>query len=344
MNGMRSVRVKHVDEYVDRHGKIRIYFRNKSAGGKRIALRGPIGSPEFWQDYEKASGAPTGAGGRQAASRKDTITWLVSEYYRSSSFKQLASGTRRNRQLLLTRFCENHGDKRYAKLEPKHLRRIRDGMSETPGSANNLMKALRQVFKFAVEYDLIDRNPVAEVTRLKSRNKDGHRAWTLAEVAQFEATHPIGSKPRLALALLLYTGQRRGDIVRLGCQHEKEKGWLQFTQQKTKKPMSIPIFKELREIIDASPTGDLTYLVTSHNKPFTPNGFGNWFRAQCNAAGLTKVSAHGLRKTAGEIMAEAGHSPHEIAAIGGWESLQEVERYTKSASQKRLAERVRDQR
>ena len=37
--------------------------------------------------------------------------------------------------------------------------------------------------------------------------------------SRFEAKHPIGSKARLALALLLYTGQRRGDVVRLGRQH-----------------------------------------------------------------------------------------------------------------------------
>jgi len=52
------------------------------------------------------------------------------------------------------------------------------------------------------------------------------------------------------------------------------------------------------------------------------------------------LSAHGLRKAAAQILDKNGHSTHEIAAIGGWETLSEVQRYTKGAERKRLAQRV----
>jgi hypothetical protein len=89
------------------------------------------------------------------------------------------------------------------------------------------------------------------------------------------------SKARLALALLLYIGQRRSDVVTFGRQHIKS-GWITFTQAKNRKrkpiTLSIPVRRELKAIIDASPSGNLTFLVTAFGKPFTANGFGNWFR------------------------------------------------------------------
>ena len=54
-------------------------------------------------------------------------------------------------------------------------------------------------------------------------------------------------------------------------------------------------------------------------------------------AGLPQCSAHGLRKAAAAKLAELGCTAHEIMAITGHESIQEVERYTKAAEQKRLA-------
>lgn len=269
------------------------------------------------------------------------MRWLVQQYYTSAAFKELKPRTQTVRRGVLNRFCEEHGDKSSKQLKPKHLRRIRDTMTDRPEAANALLKALRQVFKFAVTYELVDVNPVNDVEYLSAKNKHGFHAWTLDEVEQFEATHSIGTKPRLAMSVLLYTCQRRGDAVRLGRQHARD-GWLTFTQQKGDKLMEIPILAELQRIIDASPTGDLTYLVTAFNKPFTPAGFGNWFRKQCDAAGLPQCSAHGLRKAAAARMAELGCSSHQIMSIGGWETLKEVERYTKAAERKRMAGQVRD--
>jgi integrase len=76
--------------------------------------------------------------------------------------------------------------------------------------------------------------------------------------------------------------------------------------------------------------------MTEKGAPFTPAGFGNWFRDQCNAAGLRQCSAHGLRKAAARL-ANAGCSSDQIKAITGHRSLAEVAHYTRAADQRRLA-------
>ncbi len=142
---------------------------------------------------------------------------------------------------------------------------------------------------------------------------------------------------RLTLALALYTGQRRSDIVLFGPKQIRE-GWLVFTQQKNRNrspvDMEIPIVPELRRIIDATPCGSDTFLVTAYGKPFTANGFGSKVRAWCDEAGLPNCSIHGLRKAAAARLAELGRSEHEIMAITGHKTSKEVIRYTRAASQK----------
>jgi integrase len=205
------------------------------------------------------------------------------------------------------------------------------------------LKALRQVFKYALEVDLVERNPARDVPLLRSDNPEGFHCWTPEELTQFEAHHPVGSAARLAFALLLYTAQRRSDVVRLGRQHLRD-GWLTFTQTKNDRrnpvKLSIPIVPQLQAIIDTSPSGDLTFIVNEIGRPFSDAGFGNRFRKWCDEAGLPNCAAHGLRKASASRLAELGCSPHEIQAITGHRTLKEVERYTRAADQKRLAGRA----
>ncbi len=90
-------------------------------------------------------------------------------------------------------------------------------------------------------------------------------------------------------------------------------------------------------MIDATPSRHLTFIVTAFGRPFAVASFGNWFREQCNMANLRHCAFHGLRKAASVRLAEAGCTPHEIAAITGHASLKEIVRYTATADRKRLA-------
>jgi integrase/recombinase XerD len=72
--------------------------------------------------------------------------------------------------------------------------------------------------------------------------------------------------------------------------------------------------------------------------PFTANGFGNKFKDWCRQANLPHCSAHGVRKATSTAPAEAGATPHEIMAVTGHQTLEEVERYTKTASRRKTAD------
>lgn len=54
-------------------------------------------------------------------------------------------------------------------------------------------------------------------------------------------------------------------------------------------------------IIAASSLGNMTFLVTEFDRPFTAEGFGNWFRERCIEAGVPG-RAHGLRKAGATIV------------------------------------------
>jgi integrase len=223
-------------------------------------------------------------------------------------------------------------------LQREHVVRLIAGRADKPRTANALRNALRTLMQHAVEIGMRGDDPTHAVRAVTVKGGSYH-SWTEAEIAQFELHHPVSSRARLACSLLLYTGQRRSDVVRMGHQHVAA-GVISVRQQKTGREVWIPVHEKLASII--SGTDNLTFLITELGKPFTAAGFGNWFRDQCRAAGLRGCSAHGLRHAAGRRLAEAGCTPHEIAAITGHASLKEVVRYTEAADRKHLASAAMD--
>jgi integrase len=198
------------------------------------------------------------------------------------------------------------------------------------------LKALRGVATAAVAAGLIDEDPTAGI-RIKIPKTGGFKMWGEPEIEQFENYWPVGSRERLAFALLLYTGQRRGDVLRIGRQHIRE-GVLTVRQSKTGTVVVIPIHPELVAILEAPGPGNLTFLTTRSGAPFFPEHFTTWFGNACRAAGLPLgYSAHGLRKAMCRRLAEAGCSAPQIAAISGHLTLAEVQRYIEGANRKHMA-------
>jgi integrase len=349
-----KIDLPHLLADTDRHGRKRVYYRQK--GKPMVRLRAPPGTQEFIEEYQRARDgqtAPTRP--RPAKSATGSLRWLVAGYYDAANFRTLDASTQRVRRGLLDLICASttkagtrRGDLPFARMEPRHIRELRDQKLDFPEAANGRVKALRRLFAWAMESDLANRNPAADVAYLAGSG-DGFHTWTIDEVHQFELKHPIGSKARLALALLLYTGVRRSDVVKLGRQMERE-GALHFTEKKgansralgrkksaAPKRHVLPILPALRAVIDATPSGTLAYLVTSFGQPFTAAGFGNKFRAWCNEAGLPHCSAHGLRKAGATIAAENGATAHQLMALFGWTTIKQAEGYTRLANRERLA-------
>jgi integrase len=336
---------RYVHGFIDRHGKPRFYFRR--AGFKNVPLPGLPWSPEFMMAYEAAlAGQPAPIG--VARVTPGSMHALAISYYASPEYLAMKPSSQRVRRNIIEKFCrevdvngQRNGDKRAALLHREHVVRFMSTRAARPESANGLRKALRALMQHAVATKMRADDPTQGIRPIAAKSRKGFHSWDEAEIAQFETKYLIGSKPRLALALGLFTGQARQDVIAMGPQHIRDET-LTWTRGKTAHSTAlelfIPVLPALREILDAKPSRHLTFLTTAFGKPFTPAGFGNWFREQCNAAGLPHCTFHGLRKAAARRLAEYGCTPHEIAAITGHATLKEVERYTRAVSRRRLAE------
>lgn len=326
---------KYVVSDLDRHGNVRWYFRRP--GQKKIRLPKHFNSVEFLAAYQAALAGEPAKQGRKAYVRasRGTLRWLCIEYFQSAAYKQLAPRTQRVRRRILEGVCESAGNEIIKDITRTVILKGRDRRARTPEAANDFVKAMRHLFKYALEFEIVEYDPTMGVAKLSSKT-EGLHAWTVEEVRKFEEKHPLGTKARLALALLLFTGQRRGDVVRMGRQHVRD-GFLTVRQEKTGAALTLPLLPELQEVLDAGPLGNMTFLVTEFGKPFTSNGFGNRFRKWCDDAGLPQCSAHGLRKAGATIAANNGATNHQLMAIFGWSSIKMAELYTRNADQKRLA-------
>jgi integrase len=333
----------------DRHGNVRVYYRRK--GFRKVRLEGTPWTPEFMAAYDAAKKIAAPAQGVLARPMlPNTWAWLCLRYFAEcTDYRLLETRTQYvRRQILESTFDEPirpDSDKRFAdmplaRMDGNAIEVLRDRKLSKPEAANTRVKAIRQVFRWGVAKGLAPSNPAREVSYFKS-SSEGFHTWTLDEVQQFEERHPIGTKARLAFALLLYTGQRRSDVIRFGKQHAK-RGVLTFTQHKgrNRKPhkLTLPILPVLQTIIDASPCGDLTFLVNDFGRPFTDAGFGNKFRGWCDQANLPLCTAHGLRKAGATVAANNGATARQLMAIFGWDTIKQAEQYTRKADQKLLAE------
>lgn len=333
---MTAPELKYVQRYRDRHGKMRCYFRR--AGYARIALPDDPTTERFKAAYQAAlTGLPKPSVSRAVPG---SISAVLIAYYRSSGWSQLKPQTQATYRAVLDRFREKFGELPANALTSTHVRKLIDAGAAKPGATRTLMKRLSSAFAFATMSGLVGHNPFSGVKL--PREGAGFRAWSDDDIQQFLDHWPAGSRARLALLLLLHTGQRRSDVVRMGRQHLRN-GVLAVTQSKGRagEPrviLEIPLHPEFVRQLEALPKTDATFLTTAYGKPITANGFTNWFSNCAAEAGLPRgCSAHGLRKAAARRLAEAGCSAHQIAAITGHKSLKEVERYTQSVRQKRLA-------
>jgi len=323
---------KFIHGFIDRHGRPRYYLRRK--GYQKVPLPGLPYSTAFLDAYAEAiAGQPPTRVGKGRA--PGTMDALALSYFASPAFSQLSHNTKINYRRAIERFCRQHGSKVAAELQRQHVIKLIAALADRPQAANQLRKILRALMQHAIEINMRADDPTKDVKRMKSRS-DFHHPWTEIEIAQFEAHWPTGTRERLALGLLLYSGQRSGDVRRMGSQHI-EAGDIRVRQEKTGTELLIPIHPRLREILDATPSNHLTFIVNDHGGPYTAGSFANWFKKACRASGLAHCSAHGLRHAAARRLAQAGATPHEVAAITGHRSLNEVARYTRSADQRNLA-------
>jgi integrase len=339
MDGMPRPRLPHLITERSRHGALVWYVRK--GHGKRIRLRAEYGAPEFWSEYRAAlEGAPQASATGKAAPQ--SFAWAIDHYRASNAWKAFSEATRNQRDPIYTALEKTIGREPLARITEATIQNSMDARRERPHSANNFLKAMRGFFKWAAsEGKLVAADPTRGSTLLKGPNaKLGIHTWTEEEVERFEARWPIGTRARLAFDLLLYTGLRRGDVVKVGRQHVRN-GVITIRTEKGRNSdkdnaVFIRILPPLARSIEATKTGDLSYLVTREQTPFVKGSFGNWFKACCRAAGCPG-SAHGLRKAGASRAAMNGASERQLMAMYGWTDADMARHYTEAANRQRLS-------
>ena len=333
---MTNLRLRFVHAFVDRHGKARYYFRRH---GRRTPLPGFPGSAEFNRAYEQALAgrAPVVTDIGATRTVAGSVNAMIAGYLSSAAFGQLAPASQRQYRRILEELRRQHGERGIATLERRHVALMIEARAATPAAARDLLRCLRLLVQHAIKLGIRQDDPTNGV-RVKMPKTEGFRTWAEQDIAAFEAAYSIGTKPRLALALLLGTALRASDVVRVGRSHVRNGTIAGVVQQKTGSALPpIPISADLAAAINAAaPAEHVVFLLNDLGRSFTAKGFGKWFTKQCERIGLKGLSPHGLRKAACRRLAEAGCSANEIAALSGHKSLNEVARYTRAADQARM--------
>ncbi len=326
------IKLDYVNEYTDRTGKKRRYFRRR---GKRLgALPGEVGSEEFMAAYqgflaENKPAIPSPRTGDGSFGR------LITEYYGSTPFKNLKPSSRTAYRYALEPLAKAHGHRLVRDMRADKIAKIIGDIGATkPGMANFTKSVVQKLMKYAVKAKWRPDNPVIGIERFKSGT---HHTWTEGELKTFESRWPLGTRERVAYALLLYTIQRVGDVAKMR-RADIVDGELHVIQDKTGAELYLPILPTLAQAMKAYPAKGLALIGTENGKPLTRPGLSDFMARAIDRAGLpAKCVSHGLRKAGMRRMAEAGFTEKQIAAWSGHKTLREIERYTQAADQKRLA-------
>lgn len=330
---MPKPREKYLHGYTNRHGDWVWYVR--MPGRKKVRLRAKYGTPEFEEEYRQARFGDGEPGKPKAKS--GTLAWLWDRYKDSSAWRGLSKATQKQRINIMSHVLAKSGGWALESVKRANIAATRDAKRETPAQARNYLDLMRGLFRWGVEAGHVKADPTLGVKNPPKVQGPGFQVWSEADVAKYRKTWKLGTRERVWLEFLLYTGMRRGDAVRIGPQHVID-GVIHTTTEKSRKevPLTLEILPELQTVLDAGPTGERSFITGKLGEPLTKESFGNFFREACKAAGVNK-SAHGLRKLAATRAAEAGASERELEALFGWRGGAMASLYTRAADRAKLA-------
>lgn len=320
-----------------RHGRTVWYVRRLD--GPRTRLKADYGTEAFWAEYDAAikNESP-----RPAVAVSGTLQWLWDQYRQTAVWAALSKATRRQRENIMIKVLAVSGHSPAGNVTEADIEAGKDDRRATPSQARNWLDAMKGMFRWAKKAQHVKTDPTRDVENPKRPKTKGFPEWTEADVEAYHARWPLGTRERVWLDMLLYTGPRRGDVCRLGRQHVRTVAdgsrEIAFKTEKGGElvEVTIPLLAILETTLAAGPCGDLTFIIGERGRAFTKESFGNTFSAAARQAGVKK-SAHGVRKIAATTMADNQATAHQLMAIFGWTTMQMAEHYTKAANRRRLA-------
>lgn len=333
-------------------GAIRYRVRVEGDKAKRIPI--PVGPehPDFGHHYCAARVGETWQPDQPAAKpQRRTIDWLVQRYIAQLE-KWVAAGlyspsTLKQRRSLLTRMSEIRdidGD-RYGVLDIETpiaaWVKARDEWADRPAEADNMIKAVKAMYRWAEEQEDVSFNPAQPVKAIH-KSKGGATPWTAADLKKFRDRHPFGTTAHLWLTLLMFTACRIGDALWLGRGNEVQRDgitWLEWQPRKKGSAfVSIPLLPPLHKATRAQKVVGEAYILGEHGRPFkSVEGLRQRVARWCDEAGLEERSSHGVRKAVAELLAEAGCTQYQIMAVMAHTQAKTSEVYTKGVERRNLA-------
>ena len=347
---MAILRLRYVHSFVDKTGHVRFYFRYKR---ERWPLPGQPGSAEFSARYDELRREHVASGrNTNVAFGPNSLGLVIEKFLASEDFTSKAYNTRRQYRQVLDRLKEICGRALIADLREEHVREIRskflpsyDADGKQRGgtfTADESVMLLSMLWMFAKEHLAIrlGPNPTADVRKLH-RRKFEHEPWPDDVIEKFEAEARPKPNARLALLLLLYTGQRAGDVAAMRWDQYDGRG-IAVRQQKTGEPLWIPCHSRLRDALDNAGRRSEFILTTQLKSGYSAGAFCNMIADGTVQIGAKEYTAHGLRANAAIALVEAGCTLHQVMAILGHRTFKMAMHYTRRAAQKQLAQEAID--
>lgn len=181
-------------------------------------------------------------------------------------------------------------------VTPRDVKTVRRELESTPGVANRTITVLKLILAQAVEDELIETNPAANIERIKMPPRT--RRITVRE---FDAIRANGDALlRAVMALCYATGQRVMDVAQIRTEDIGEDG-VYFRQQKTGKELVVAWTDTLRAAVAEAralkPNAIcMTYLL-GHENPTYAMIYKRW-KAACKKARVTGATIHDIRAMA----------------------------------------------
>ena len=312
---------------IKRKGRVYHYYRRD--GRVHGRLHGKPGSAQFLADYARIDGTYNGWRGDDA---QNSFADACARYMAGPEFKALAPSTQTLYRGRIDAMRRVFGPAQVSEITRAHIKAYRDGLSETPAMANVSMAVMRVVMQWALDADLITVNPA---TKIKSFKGGSHDPWPEAVIAKVLENAP--AHIAFAVALGLYTGQRKGDILKARWSDVQD-GWLIFKQEKTCADVAVPLHPQLKALLARIPKRAVNILTTKNGRVWTASNFNTGMANAMQSMGLQGWVFHGLRANAASRLRDVGCSDAEIASITGHKSMKMIQHYTRGADQRRLAE------
>jgi integrase len=184
----------------------------------------------------------------------------------------------------------------------------------SPRQADATFGVLRIILEWGRDRGLLSHNHATRPKKVYKVDRS-EKIWLEADLEAFRAVAP--HEMRVALELALWTGQRQADLLKLGWSAYKD-GRLSFRQGKRHRKVDMPVPLGLRKLLDVEVPRAATILTTSSGKPWGQIHFQHNWRKATLAAGLDGLHFHDIRGTSCTMLADAGCTPSEIAAMLGW--------------------------